>query len=47
MKSATPSRIQSNAHLYDFTLADGDVEKLNALDMGEKGAISWNPVNAD
>jgi len=24
-----------------------DVEKLDALDQGSEGAISWNPVNAD
>ncbi|KAJ2928608.1 hypothetical protein H1R20_g8478, partial [Candolleomyces eurysporus] len=45
-KSATPSRIQSNADLYDFELTDEDVAKLDALDEGDDGAISWNPVNA-
>ena len=46
VKSATPSRIHSNAKLYDFALMDEDMEKLDALDMAEAGAISWNPVNA-
>ncbi|KAH6914349.1 Aldo/keto reductase [Coprinopsis sp. MPI-PUGE-AT-0042] len=45
-KSATPSRIHSNANLYDFELSQEDMEKLDALDQGDDGAISWNPVNA-
>ncbi|KAF6749771.1 Aldo/keto reductase [Ephemerocybe angulata] len=45
-KSATPSRIKSNADLYDFDLSQEDVEKLDGLDKGAKGAISWNPVEA-
>ena len=46
-KSATPSRIQSNAQLYDFELSPEDMARLDALDQGKKGAISWNPVDAD
>ncbi|RXW24944.1 hypothetical protein EST38_g908 [Candolleomyces aberdarensis] len=45
-KSATPSRIHSNADLYDFELTDEDIANLDALDQGDDGAISWNPVNA-
>lgn len=44
-KSATPSRIRSNADLYDFSLDEEDMEKLDALDKGKSGAISWNPVD--
>lgn len=44
-KSSTPSRIHSNMKLYDFHLAEEDVAKLDALDMGEDGALMWNPVN--
>jgi len=44
-KSATPSRVRSNADLYDFELTAEDMEKLDALDKGDDGAISWNPVN--
>ncbi|KAF8813836.1 Aldo/keto reductase [Phlegmacium glaucopus] len=45
-KSATPSRIHSNANLYDFELTEDDMRKLDALDRGKAGAISWNPVDA-
>jgi len=46
-KSATPSRIHSNAAVYDFALGNEDLEKLNALDLGKAGAISWNPIDAE
>ncbi|KAI0065261.1 Aldo/keto reductase [Artomyces pyxidatus] len=44
-KSATPSRIRSNAQLYDFTLDEEDLGRLDALDRGKDGAVSWNPVD--
>jgi len=46
-KSATPARIRSNAAVYDFDLTPEDVAQLDALDRGQEGAISWNPVDAD
>ncbi|KAL0068847.1 hypothetical protein AAF712_004178 [Marasmius tenuissimus] len=46
-KSATPSRIHSNAQLYDFELDSDDMARLDGLDRGKDGAVSWNPVNAD
>ncbi|KAJ6594054.1 NADP-dependent oxidoreductase domain-containing protein [Mycena capillaripes] len=45
-KSATPSRIHSNAQLYDFELSEEEMFSLDALDRGKEGAISWNPVDA-
>jgi len=45
-KSATPSRIRSNANLYDFELEEEDMAKLDALDRGKAGSVSWNPVDA-
>jgi len=45
-KSANAERIHSNAHLYDLELLPEDVVKLDALDRGSEGAISWNPVDA-
>ena len=38
-KSDTPSRIEENADVYRFELDEGDMEKLDGLDMGEAGAI--------
>lgn len=38
-KSDTPSRIEQNADVYGFELDEGDMEKLDGLDQGAKGAI--------
>lgn len=46
-KSATPSRIHSNAQVFDFELDADDMIRLDALDRGKAGAVSWNPVDAD
>jgi len=46
-KSATPTRIKTNAELYDFELTEEDMASLDNLDRGKDGAISWNPVDAD
>ena len=45
-KSTQPDRVVSNANVFGFELSDGDMCKLDALDKGAAGAISWNPVNA-
>jgi hypothetical protein len=46
-KSANEDRIQANADVYDFELSNDDMTALDKLDKGDRGAISWNPVNAD
>ncbi|KAF2141783.1 uncharacterized protein K452DRAFT_271550 [Aplosporella prunicola CBS 121167] len=38
-KSDTPSRIEANADLYDFEIEAKDMETLDALDEGGKGAL--------
>ncbi|KAH9941026.1 Aldo/keto reductase [Amylocystis lapponica] len=44
-KSATPERIRANTQLYAFALDDGDMARLDALDRGGDGALTWNPVD--
>ena len=34
--SSNPAHIQENTELYDFTLTDGEMNRMNALDRGEK-----------
>jgi len=38
-KSDDPGRIAQNIDLYDFELDSDDMERLDALDEGEEGAI--------
>jgi len=42
-KSTTHSRIRENFELFDFQLAPGDTEKIDALDQGEAGRDGPNP----
>ncbi|PFH53851.1 hypothetical protein AMATHDRAFT_73257 [Amanita thiersii Skay4041] len=46
-KSATPKRIRSNVKVFDFELSADDVTKLNDLNQGDAGAVSWNPVHCE
>jgi diketogulonate reductase-like aldo/keto reductase len=45
-KSDTPERIVENANLYDFELTEEEMERLNGLDQGAKGAIVEAVVNS-
>ena len=45
-KSSQHDRVVSNADVFDFELSPEDMAGLDALDKGDAGAISWNPVNA-
>ncbi|KXN91005.1 hypothetical protein AN958_03072 [Leucoagaricus sp. SymC.cos] len=44
-KSAKPERIDSNLNVFDFELSEQDMAKLDSLDRGKEGAITWNPVD--
>ncbi|KAG8747771.1 hypothetical protein FRC12_013995 [Ceratobasidium sp. 428] len=46
-KSTHEERIAANANVYEFELSAQDMASLDALDQGAKGAVSWNPVDAD
>jgi len=46
-KSSDPVRVKSNADIYDFELSDTAMGKLNGLDCGTSGAVSWNPVDVE
>ncbi|TFK46255.1 Aldo/keto reductase [Heliocybe sulcata] len=46
-KSANSVRVVANAQVFDFEIAQEDMERLDALDRGKAGAITWNPVDAE
>ncbi|KAJ5279696.1 oxidoreductase [Penicillium angulare] len=43
VKSVTPSRIASNAEVFDFSLTEDEVQEL---ETDEYGSISWNPTRS-
>ncbi|KAJ3569262.1 hypothetical protein NP233_g5169 [Leucocoprinus birnbaumii] len=44
-RSSNATRIRENADVYDFELSLSDIRALDALDKGDAGAITWNPIN--
>jgi diketogulonate reductase-like aldo/keto reductase len=46
-KSSQPQRIISNFQVFDWNIESMDMAKLDALDRGKDGAVTWNPVDAD
>ncbi|KAF5362505.1 hypothetical protein D9756_002299 [Leucocoprinus leucothites] len=46
-RSGNPGRIRENADVYDFELSLADIRRLDALDKGDDGAITWNPIHVD
>ncbi|XP_068611982.1 glyoxal reductase-like [Brachionichthys hirsutus] len=40
-KSSNPDRVKDNAKIFDFTLSDSDMDRLSALDRGER--CCWDP----
>ncbi|KAF5314742.1 hypothetical protein D9611_007138 [Ephemerocybe angulata] len=46
-KSTTASRVRSNADIYNFEISREDMERLDSLDQGKDGSVSWNPVDSE
>jgi 2,5-diketo-D-gluconate reductase A len=46
-KSVTPERMRENFELFDFELAPGDAEAIDALDRGEAGRDGPHPARFD
>jgi 2,5-diketo-D-gluconate reductase A len=42
-KSTTPARIEENFQIFDFDLDDDQLERIDALDQGERGRTGPNP----
>ena len=45
-KSSNADRVRSNADIFDFALTAEEMQKLDSMDKGRDGSVSWNPVNA-
>ncbi|KAF8505824.1 Aldo/keto reductase [Russula emetica] len=46
-KSQNPDRVRSNIDVFGFEISKEDVEKLDGLDRGKDGAVTWNPIDVD
>jgi hypothetical protein len=46
-KSSQPERIISNGQVFGWDIEPTDMAKLDALDRGKDGAVTWNPVDVD
>ncbi|MBS2080400.1 aldo/keto reductase, partial [Mycobacterium tuberculosis] len=46
-KAVTPARDKANFELFDFELADSDMDAISALNKGESGRNGPNPDTFD
>ena len=46
-KSQNPDRVRTNIDVFDFEMNREDVQRLDELDRGKDGAVTWNPIDVD
>jgi diketogulonate reductase-like aldo/keto reductase len=46
-KSQKPERVRSNIDVFNFEISREDIERLDELNRGKEGAVTWNPVDVD
>ncbi|EIW77499.1 Aldo keto reductase [Coniophora puteana RWD-64-598 SS2] len=46
-KSEHEERIKVNAQVYGWEIPAEDMARLDALDKGDEGAVTWNPIHLD
>lgn len=46
-KSQNLDRVRSNFDVFGFEINREDIEKLDGLDRGKDGAVTWNPIDVD
>lgn len=46
-KSENSDRIRSNIEVFNFEMSEEDMEKLDKLDRGKDGSVTWNPIDVD
>jgi diketogulonate reductase-like aldo/keto reductase len=39
--------VRSNIDVFGFEISKEDIDKLDELDRGKEGAVTWNPVDVD
>jgi len=46
-KSEHEERIRANAQVYGWAIPAEEMARLDALDKGDDGAVTWNPIHID
>jgi diketogulonate reductase-like aldo/keto reductase len=46
-KSQNPDRVRSNIDVFGFEISKEDIDRLDELDRGKEGAVTWNPIDVD
>jgi diketogulonate reductase-like aldo/keto reductase len=46
-KSQNPDRVRTNIDVFNFEMSKDDMQRLDELDRGKDGAVTWNPIDVD